>query len=188
MGADVTSVTPEIAVWEQRPNESAVAYQAFCTYRDMGYKRSLSKVARELSKSKPLMQRWSANHEWVERVEAWDREEDRVRLEVRRRRLIEAEDNIDGLATSVLEHFASWLSGLDAEKVQKMSPGQAVAIYERASKMKLLVLGGATENVKAEHSGAVAVEANVNMARRVLDSPEASASALDALEKITPSR
>jgi len=56
--------------WERQENESARAYEGFCAYRDMGPSRSLAKVGRLLGKSRALIERWSAEHEWVDRVKA----------------------------------------------------------------------------------------------------------------------
>jgi hypothetical protein len=67
--------------WERQPKESARAYEAFVAYRDMGPGRAVRAVARELGKSVTLIGRWSSAHHWVERAEAWDAEQDRVRLE-----------------------------------------------------------------------------------------------------------
>lgn len=57
---------------QRRPDESAVAFEAFRTYLEMGPSRSLSKVGRALGKSKTLMDRWSARHEWKERVREFE--------------------------------------------------------------------------------------------------------------------
>lgn len=45
--------------WERQKGESAQAYEAFVTYRDMGSERSLQAVSQRLSKSIPLIKRWS---------------------------------------------------------------------------------------------------------------------------------
>ena len=67
--------------WERQPGESHEAFEAFQTYRDMGPARSLAKVGEKLGKSTALMERWSSRHGWVERVAAWEAEEDRHRRE-----------------------------------------------------------------------------------------------------------
>ena len=46
--------------WERQPHESAKAYEAFCSYRDMGSSRSTAKVQQEIGKSKRLIDRWSS--------------------------------------------------------------------------------------------------------------------------------
>jgi|TARA_R110000824_G_scaffold132891_1_gene295435 hypothetical protein len=64
--------------WERQFNESRKAFEAFVTYRDMGTTRSQEKVGRELGKSAKLMGRWSAKWSWVNRVEGWVDEQDRL--------------------------------------------------------------------------------------------------------------
>jgi hypothetical protein len=56
--------------FQQLPNESAKAFEAFTTYLGMGGSRSLEAVGQKLGKSKALMERWSKRHNWVARVEA----------------------------------------------------------------------------------------------------------------------
>lgn len=58
--------------WERQKGESAQAYEAFSTYLGMGAERSLSAVAKQLSKSLPLIKRWSREKEWQERIRAYD--------------------------------------------------------------------------------------------------------------------
>ena len=58
--------------WERQKGESAQAYEAFSIYLGMGAERSLSAVAKQLSKSLPLIKRWSREKEWQERIRAYD--------------------------------------------------------------------------------------------------------------------
>ena len=44
--------------WERQPGESGPAFEAFAAYRDMGEKRTISAVARQLNKSGTLCHRW----------------------------------------------------------------------------------------------------------------------------------
>lgn len=59
-------------LWERQPNEPPKAWEAFVTYRDMGLKRSNSKVGNELGKSKVLIDKWSSRYRWVSRCKAYD--------------------------------------------------------------------------------------------------------------------
>lgn len=57
------------------PGETARAYQAFEAYRDMGVERSLEKVAsgdNGVTSGLPVLRNWSAAHDWVARVRAFD--------------------------------------------------------------------------------------------------------------------
>jgi hypothetical protein len=57
-------------IWQRRDTESNPAYEAFRAYMRI---RSCSKVSQELGKSTTLITRWSSEHDWVERVTAYDR-------------------------------------------------------------------------------------------------------------------
>lgn len=74
--------------WDRRedadPKETSKAYAAFLLYRDMGGQRALSRVAKALSKSETLINRWSFTHDWVSRAQAWDAEQQRLDDEARR--------------------------------------------------------------------------------------------------------
>ena len=59
-------------LWEQQPGEGAKAYEAARIYFQMRAARSLDAVAHELSKSLPLIKRWSRNHSWSQRSFAYD--------------------------------------------------------------------------------------------------------------------
>ena len=63
---------PATEPWERQPDESAKAFEAFVTYRDMGPDRSIQRVARECTKSVSLIKRWSRERGWTERIRAWD--------------------------------------------------------------------------------------------------------------------
>jgi hypothetical protein len=76
--------TPEQYAWQQQPDESIKAFQAFVTYRNMDpNERSLQRVVSELNKSKTLLGRWSSKFDWVERAALWDDYQELRRLEAR---------------------------------------------------------------------------------------------------------
>lgn len=61
--------------WERRENETNKAYDVFCVYRDMGAQRSLAKATQALGKPAGYvgqLERWSSQHDWVARAEAYD--------------------------------------------------------------------------------------------------------------------
>lgn len=55
--------------WARRSTETSPAYGAFRVYLDV---RSNAKTAQQLGKSKTLIDKWSSEHDWVERVVAYD--------------------------------------------------------------------------------------------------------------------
>lgn len=78
---------------ERQKGETAPAFEAFRSYLMMGGGRSTAKVARQLGKSKTLIDRWSSRNDWVERVRAFESsiarevdDEQRDRLAERARR------------------------------------------------------------------------------------------------------
>jgi hypothetical protein len=56
--------------FEQQAKESDKAFAAFSLYLSLGPQRSLVAVAQKLSKSPPLLKRWSARFDWPARVAA----------------------------------------------------------------------------------------------------------------------
>lgn len=58
--------------WERQPGESGPAFEAFAAYRDMGEKRTIAAVARELNKSGTLCHRWKLKYNWRDRADAYD--------------------------------------------------------------------------------------------------------------------
>lgn len=72
-----TTTTTRPDPWDRRPGETDEAWKAFTTYRDLGPNRGITAVAKELHKSRTLIGRWSSKHQWVPRVQAFDREDDR---------------------------------------------------------------------------------------------------------------
>lgn len=59
--------------WERRDSETPVAFAAFQVYRDLAAERTLAKAAAALGKGHSVMEKWSGEHDWVERCLAWDR-------------------------------------------------------------------------------------------------------------------
>jgi hypothetical protein len=85
----------ELLPWEKQRRESAKAFAAFVLYRDLRAQRSLTKVVRlqyetGTPTSRSQLGEWSARWSWVERADAFDREEDKVAREEHGRMVSEA--------------------------------------------------------------------------------------------------
>ncbi len=90
--------------WERQQDESTPAWQAFEMYRNMGAERSTGKVQRTVGKSKRLIDGWSSKHDWVRRVAAWDREQDRIARKAQ----------LDGIREMNKRHAKIAMGGLSA--------------------------------------------------------------------------
>lgn len=68
--------------WERHADEPAKAFAAFQMYRDMPVmERSLRRLAAQLERATSRIGAWSTKWSWQLRVDAWDREQDRLRQE-----------------------------------------------------------------------------------------------------------
>jgi hypothetical protein len=86
---------PDPLPWEKQRGEGAKAFAAFALYRDLRTQRSLVKVERTLHETgvpahRATIAGWSSRWRWVERADAWDREEDRIQREEHARTVGEA--------------------------------------------------------------------------------------------------
>jgi hypothetical protein len=127
--------------WTRREDETDQAWEGFVTYRDMGTARSLAKVAREVGKSTPLMERWSRKHSWADRSAAYDRHMDAVQVESYKRQTHKIVRQQTELADKLLRK-------LDAN-LDLLSPGMDPSIrWTNAFAAATKVQGGAMDMVK----------------------------------------
>ena len=144
----------QVHPWERQDGETSKQFEAFVVYRDMGEERSLVKVAERLSKSAQLMSRWSSANNWVERVAAWDGEQDRIlRLEqikdIKRMRKRHAD-----MATSMITAAAKGLKKI-MEKPEEMKPNDVARLVEVASKLERISRGDVGDVVEERQGDAI---------------------------------
>lgn len=66
--------------WEQQPKETAKAFAAFSIYLEMlPEERTMRHVKIVINKHWSQISRWSSRHQWVKRVQAFDRHNERTR-------------------------------------------------------------------------------------------------------------
>lgn len=107
--------TAAVAPWERQLDESARAFAAFAAYRDQPRdRRNQRAVAQALGKSATIIHRWSARHGWVERVAAWDAEQDRVARAAQLRVIQEMHERHARLAMAVQQKAAEALRDMPA--------------------------------------------------------------------------
>jgi hypothetical protein len=138
----MVDVQPEL--WERQPGESAPAFAAFACYRDMEPgERAYRKVSEQLGKNKALLAKWMKMHHWVERVAAFDADNDR--------RLLERTHNMRGNAITRHARVASALMGQivkrisEAQQANKTMPANELrtlsAALESAARTEARALG-----------------------------------------------
>lgn len=121
--------------WERQKGESEKAFEAFVTYRDMGTKRSLRAVCEKLGKSKTLIDRWSSDKDWVERVRAYDNDiEKEARAKVIRDRKAMTTRHIN-IAMQLQAKAVEALAGLE---VEDMSPKDIREFIKMATDLERL--------------------------------------------------
>lgn len=121
--------------WERQKGESAQAYEAFVTYRDMGAERSLRAVSRQLGKSKTLIDRWSREKDWVERVRAYDNE---LEKEARAKAVRGRKDMTERHIKIAMQVQKKALEALASLSVEDMSPKDIKEYIKMATDLERL--------------------------------------------------
>jgi hypothetical protein len=117
--------------YARRPAESAKAFAAFQAWRDLpASTRSVAKAAEALGKSVNTLHRWSRQHDWVLRAEAWDKEQDRVGRQARLDAVREANERHVRVSQAMLDQVEVAIP-LSASALCK-SPN-AVAVWAQAA-------------------------------------------------------
>lgn len=124
--------------WERQSHESPQAFEAFAVYRDLGPARSVTKVARELGKSRTLLGRWSRQYAWVMRAAAYDRERDRLFLAEQRQARRDIARRHAKLAQAFLGKAVARLQALDP---RELSPGELLRYFQVAAEIERRAVG-----------------------------------------------
>lgn len=117
-------------VWERQATDTDRSWEGFEIFRGLGPSRTFVKVASELQKSDTLVRRWSHDHNWVARVQAWDRHQARV---VNERVLIGTADMRQRMVNQALSlqarAHARIVNMTDAE-IQHLRPSEAAILFK----------------------------------------------------------
>lgn len=137
--------------WERQKSESTKAFEAFQIYRDMGTNRSISKVAQQLSKSKPLLTRWSAAYGWVERVQAWDAEQDREARQAQIDEIKKMRKRHADLANAMLVKAAKALKSLPEDEIKAQDVSRMVDVASKLERISRGDVGDVVEEREGEN-------------------------------------
>lgn len=147
--------------WDKQPKEPTKAFHAFSLYRDLGPARSLTKVG-EIGEesgvfSPAMVERWSPAWRWVERVDAWDRDQDRRRQAERDTAIAQAR-RTEAMAGTLLlgaalrrlrgDRGAEGISPVEALDVSTLDPGEVARFAEIGAKLQRSGLGDAPLDLK----------------------------------------
>lgn len=139
----------KVEPWERQEGETPKAYEAFTVYRDMGIQRSVRKVARELSKSETLMARWSGAYDWVDRVAAWDSEQDRVARQQQLDDIKKMRKKHANIADAMLIKAAAALKRIPTDEIKATDISRMVDIASRLERISR----GDTESILETRDG-----------------------------------
>ncbi|TQE30934.1 hypothetical protein Sipo8835_22930 [Streptomyces ipomoeae] len=162
MAGDHTTNDP----WERQDSESPAAFSAFAAYRDMGPARSITKVARQVDKSRTLIGRWSRAHAWVLRAQAFDREQDRLFAAEQRQARKEAARRHAKLAQAFLGKAVARLQTLDP---RELTPSDLLRYFATAAEIERRAVGDdlvGLEHAATDGSGVVDAETLTDEERR----------------------
>ena len=152
---------PDLNPWDQQPDETDAAYQAFLSYRDDTERKVAPSTMSPTEQS--ARKRWSATWVWVYRARAWDRQVAAEEIEGLARYRVAMHRNHRRIASAAQAQFVRWLQGLTAEDVRRWTPREAVRVWEVATKIEREAagMGFAEDGGLPEQGGAVEREATL---------------------------
>jgi hypothetical protein len=123
--------------WTRRQGESNPAYEAFRVYMT---ERSTTKVAEQLGKSVTLTTRWCTDHDWVERVTAYDRHLVTAETDGHAEELARVRSRHLNITDKLLDHLEAnmdrWPAGHDPSIRWTQAYGAATKAHQAALQMK----------------------------------------------------
>lgn len=129
---------PAVLAWDRQKREPETAYSYFAVYRDLGRTRTVAKVADQVNKSRDYLHKIAASWRWVQRAQAFDREQDRVYSEALTERRRDMAERHARLASALQSKVVARLQSLDASK---LTPGDIARWLEVTTRLERLALG-----------------------------------------------
>lgn len=178
--------------WERRKGETARAFEGFQAYRDMGSERGLRKVAEKIGTHQRSVERWSSQHDWVARAEAWDRHLDRKKREkmveevekMAERHAKRAQLNIEAvsqISQAIIKKIRNDPDALEEYSVGTLVDmlGRVGYLFQQFAQVERLARGEATERVETSLEGSVETKHTERrelevVVRNLLNDPEAA--------------
>jgi hypothetical protein len=130
---------PDRKPWERADGETSRSFEGFVIYRDLGGRRSLSKVAQTLSISKQSVAETSLRFGWVARALAWDDEQDRIRRDAHNAAIVAMNNKHAEIALS--------LQGVALKKLQKINEAGTMDELDAVTVLRYLTEAAKMERV-----------------------------------------
>jgi len=126
--------------WERQDGETEKAFSAFKAYLEME-DRNVTSLAKRLSKSRQLVDKWKQKYNWQERCIAWDKslQEIEYKTAVRERKKM-AKRHI-AIAMSMQAKAVEALKQID---VSKLNANEIIRLFDTSVKIERLSRGEAT--------------------------------------------
>ncbi len=180
------------ACWLKQEFETDTAFHRFTVYRDLGPERTLEKVREKLGKKPSYsaqIQKWSRKNAWVRRVEAYDAEQDRLRLEAEtKEKIIAARKTIKEMAATAealwklaARDLENWHLMLQDEKAKAakekrrakpaLSPADLQRLADTGMKLHRLAMGEPDSIQEQRHE--LTVEEKRKRAQAIYEDPDA---------------
>lgn len=144
--------TPE--PWERQPEETTKAFEAFRVYRDLGAERSIAKAGKQLGKNRVTLEGWSSKFNWVERVAAWDAEQDRIARQEQAKAIKAMRNRHAGMAKAMIVKAGRALQKIPDEDIKASDISRMIEV---AAKLERISRGDVGEVIE-ERDGGQAVD------------------------------
>lgn len=153
MSSAIQAVNNEVRppkAWERQYNESRQAFEAFRVYRDIGPGRSIREASEVLGKQHRLLEKWSAKWNWLYRIQEWERDQDRVRVEADREAVAEMSRRQAQIAVTFQTKLLERLINVNTEE---LTAADLARWFEVSVKVERLARGLPADTVRQEISG-----------------------------------
>jgi hypothetical protein len=131
--------------WEQQDGETAIAFEAFAIYRDMGAERSLRKVAATRDSEATRIYAWATEWSWAARVTAYDRDQDRQWRAAQDKQRKDMAIRHAAMAGAALSKVAARLAALNPDD---LSPSELIRWLEVAVKVERQARGEPDQKIE----------------------------------------
>lgn len=136
-------------IWHQQEKESIKAFEAFVIYCELPYvqkeSRSCARVGDELGKSEDLIKRWSRNHNWQERIRAYDAMMTDKRQQVTERvykdDVLQMHERHKTVARTLVAKVIARLNSMTEEQTDGMTIGEMLKMFEVGIKVEKEAIG-----------------------------------------------